>query len=102
MTPRPPIAMERGHRDGPRYGHCWGVRTPVEAQIAQREDSGPHCAAARAEEPVQKYYQRADAIFDSGITSDEVLSKAFEELGLSVEELLQQFESWQLILSKVY
>ncbi|MBA0793867.1 hypothetical protein Gohar_018248, partial [Gossypium harknessii] len=53
-------------------------------------------------EPVQKYYQRADAIFDSGITSDEVLSKAFEELGLSVEELLQQFESWQLILSKVY
>ncbi|MBA0643385.1 hypothetical protein Goklo_027682 [Gossypium klotzschianum] len=58
-------------------------------------------------EPVQKYYQAAEeilkvlkpiilnAIFDSEITSDEVLSKAFEELGVSVEELLLQFERWQ-------
>ncbi|EOX91593.1 hypothetical protein QUC31_003197 [Theobroma cacao] len=64
-------------------------------------------------EPVQKYYQRAEevlkllkpilnAIVDSEITSDEVLSKAFEGLGLSVEELREQFESWQPLLSKVY
>ncbi|MBA0793869.1 hypothetical protein Gohar_018249, partial [Gossypium harknessii] len=58
-------------------------------------------------EPVQKYYQRAEeilkllkpiilnAIVDSEIISDEVLDKAFEELGLSVEELREQFESWQ-------
>ncbi|TYG75435.1 hypothetical protein ES288_D03G031000v1 [Gossypium darwinii] len=65
-------------------------------------------------EPVQKYYQGAEeilkvlkpiilnAIFDSEITSDEVLSKAFEELGVSVEELLQQFERWQPLSSKAY
>ncbi|XP_040936194.1 U-box domain-containing protein 4 isoform X1 [Gossypium hirsutum] len=65
-------------------------------------------------EPVQKYYQRAEeilkllkpvilnAIVDSEIISDEVLDKAFEELGLSVEELREQFESWQHLSSKVY
>ncbi|MBA0787201.1 hypothetical protein Gotri_027674 [Gossypium trilobum] len=65
-------------------------------------------------DPVQKYYQGAEeilkvlkpiilnAIFDSEITSDEVLSKAFEELGVSVEELLQQFERWQPLSSKAY
>ena len=64
-------------------------------------------------EPVQKYYQRAEeilkllkpilnAIVDSEITSDEVLTKAFEGLGLSIEELREQFESWQPLLSKVY
>ncbi|XVE87041.1 hypothetical protein DITRI_Ditri18aG0084000 [Diplodiscus trichospermus] len=64
-------------------------------------------------EPVQKYYQRAeeilkllkpilDTIVDSEITSDEVLSKAFEGLGRSIEELREQFESWQPLLSKVY
>ncbi|KAK8367460.1 hypothetical protein V6Z12_A02G186600 [Gossypium hirsutum] len=65
-------------------------------------------------EPVQKYYQGAEeilkvlkpiilnAIFDSEITSDEVLSKAFKELGVSVEELLQQFERWQPLSSKAY
>lgn len=65
-------------------------------------------------EPVQNYYQGAEeilkvlkpiilnAIFDSEITSDEVLSKAFEELGVSVEELLQQFERWQPLSSKAY
>ncbi|XVE82875.1 hypothetical protein DITRI_Ditri16bG0040800 [Diplodiscus trichospermus] len=64
-------------------------------------------------EPVQKYYQRAEeilkllkpilnAIVDSEITSDEVLTKAFEGLGLSIEELRDQFESWQPLMSKVY
>ncbi|KAG8497453.1 hypothetical protein CXB51_008748 [Gossypium anomalum] len=65
-------------------------------------------------ELVQKYYQGAEeilkvlkpiilnAIFDSEITSDEVLSKAFEELGVFVEELLQQFERWQPLSSKAY
>ncbi|XVF17577.1 hypothetical protein REPUB_Repub10bG0135500 [Reevesia pubescens] len=64
-------------------------------------------------EPVQKYYQRAEeilkllkpilnAIIDSEITSDEVLSKLFEGLGLSLEELREQFASWQPLLSKVY
>ncbi|XVF15473.1 hypothetical protein REPUB_Repub09cG0156600 [Reevesia pubescens] len=64
-------------------------------------------------EPVQKYYQRAEeilkllkpilnAIVDSEITSDEVLSKAFEGLSLSIEELREQFDSWQPFFSKVY
>ncbi|KAK8717455.1 hypothetical protein V6N13_044724 [Hibiscus sabdariffa] len=63
--------------------------------------------------PVQKYYQRTEeilkllkpilsAIVDSEIISDEVLSKAFEGLNLSIEELREQFESWQPLLSKVY
>ncbi|MFQ6665011.1 hypothetical protein Gotur_031908 [Gossypium turneri] len=65
-------------------------------------------------EPVQKYYQRAEeilkllkpkilnAIVDSEIMSHEVLDKAFEELGLSVEELREQVESWQPLSIKVY
>nr|KJB17992.1 hypothetical protein B456_003G028100 [Gossypium raimondii] len=65
-------------------------------------------------EPVQKYYQRAEeilkllkpiilnAIVDSEIISDEVLDKAFEELGLFVEELREQFESCQPLSGKVY
>ncbi|XWS45196.1 hypothetical protein CRYUN_Cryun15aG0115500 [Craigia yunnanensis] len=64
-------------------------------------------------EPVQKYYQRAEEILkllkpilntivDSEITSDELLTTAFEGLGLSIEELREQFESWQPPLSKVY
>ncbi|KAE8735881.1 U-box domain-containing protein 4 [Hibiscus syriacus] len=64
-------------------------------------------------EPVQKYYQRAEeilkllkpilnAIVDSEITSDEVLSKAFEGLGLYIEELREQCDSWQPLSSKVY
>ncbi|GMJ08027.1 plant U-box 4 [Hibiscus trionum] len=64
-------------------------------------------------EPVQKYYQRAEeilkllkpilsSILDSEITSDEVLSKEFEGLSLSIEELREQFESWQPLSSKVY
>ncbi|TYI02092.1 hypothetical protein ES332_A11G247100v1 [Gossypium tomentosum] len=64
-------------------------------------------------EPVQKYYQRAEemlkllkpilnSIIDSEVTSDEVLIKAFEGLGLSIEELREQCDSWQPLLSKVY
>ncbi|KAG4153957.1 hypothetical protein ERO13_D03G026450v2 [Gossypium hirsutum] len=65
-------------------------------------------------EPVQKYYQRVEeilkllkpiilnAIVDSEIISDEVLGKAFEELGLFVEELREQFESCQPLSGKVY
>ncbi|TYG49900.1 hypothetical protein ES288_D10G131400v1 [Gossypium darwinii] len=64
-------------------------------------------------EPVQKFYQRAEeilellkpilsAVIDSEITSDKVLGKAFEGLRLSKEELREQFESWQPLLSKVY
>lgn len=62
---------------------------------------------------VQKYYQKAeeilkllkpilDAIVDSVVASDEVLNKAFEELGHSVDELRELFENWQPLLSKVY
>ncbi|XP_038996897.1 U-box domain-containing protein 4-like [Hibiscus syriacus] len=65
-------------------------------------------------EPIWKYYRRAkeilkllkhiilNAITGSDITSDEVLSKAFEELCPSVQELLEKFETWQPLLSKVY
>ncbi|KAE8709565.1 U-box domain-containing protein 4 [Hibiscus syriacus] len=65
-------------------------------------------------EPVHKYYLKTEEIlkllqpiileeiFDSKITSDEVLTKASEELSLSVEELRGQFESWQPLFSKVY
>ncbi|KAE8671454.1 U-box domain-containing protein 4 [Hibiscus syriacus] len=64
-------------------------------------------------ELVQKYCQRAEeiikllkpilsAIVDSEITSVEVLDKAFERLSLSIEELREQFESWQPLSSKVY
>ncbi|XP_052481338.1 U-box domain-containing protein 4 isoform X2 [Gossypium raimondii] len=64
-------------------------------------------------EPVQKFYQRAEeilkllkpilsAVIDSEITSDKVLGKAFEGLSLSIEELREQFESWQPLLSKAY
>ncbi|MBA0581795.1 hypothetical protein Gorai_023965, partial [Gossypium raimondii] len=43
-----------------------------------------------------------NAIVDSEIISDEVLDKAFEELGLFVEELREQFESCQPLSGKVY
>ncbi|PPD90424.1 hypothetical protein GOBAR_DD12610 [Gossypium barbadense] len=43
-----------------------------------------------------------NAIVDSEIISDEVLGKAFEELGLFVEELREQFESCQPLSGKVY
>ncbi|XP_050205468.1 U-box domain-containing protein 4 [Mercurialis annua] len=62
---------------------------------------------------VQKYYQKAegilkllkpilDAIVDSEISSDEGLTKAFDELGQSVDEIREIFEIWQPLSSKVY
>ncbi|EEF37452.1 ubiquitin-protein ligase, putative [Ricinus communis] len=62
---------------------------------------------------VQKCYQKAeeilkllkpilDAIVDSEIASDEVLTKAFDELGQSVDELRELFENWQPLSSKVF
>uniref|UniRef100_A0A6N2M7F6 PUB2-4-like N-terminal domain-containing protein n=1 Tax=Salix viminalis TaxID=40686 RepID=A0A6N2M7F6_SALVM len=64
-------------------------------------------------DPVQKYYQKSeeilkllkpilDAIVDSEVASDEVLNKCFLELGRSVDELREIFESWQPLSSKVY
>ncbi|PON66695.1 Beta-catenin [Parasponia andersonii] len=64
-------------------------------------------------EPVPKYYQRAeeilkllktilDAIVDSEVASNEVLKKSIEELGCLVDDLREQFENWQPLLSKVY
>ncbi|MFQ6619224.1 hypothetical protein Gotur_001033 [Gossypium turneri] len=64
-------------------------------------------------ELVQKFYQRSEeilkllkpilsAVIDSEITSDKVLGKALEGLSLPIEELREQFESWQPLLSKVY
>ncbi|XVE87043.1 hypothetical protein DITRI_Ditri18aG0084200 [Diplodiscus trichospermus] len=64
-------------------------------------------------EPVQKYNQRAEdilkllkpilnTIVGSEIASDEVLNMVFKGLGCSIEELREQFESWQPLLSKVY
>lgn len=63
-------------------------------------------------DPVRKYYQEAeeilkllktvlDAIVDSEIASYEVLKKPFEELLHYLDELREQFEDWQPLLSKV-
>lgn len=62
--------------------------------------------------PALKYFQKIeeilkllkpvlDAIVDSEIASDELLIKAFEELGLSVDELREVFESWHPLKSKI-
>lgn len=62
---------------------------------------------------VKKYYQRAeeilkllkpilDAVVDSDVASDEVLYKAFEEFGQSIDELRELIENWQPLLSRVY
>lgn len=62
---------------------------------------------------VKKYYQRAeeilkllkpilDAIVGSDVASDEVLYKAFEEFGQSIDELRELIENWQPLLSRVY
>uniref|UniRef100_A0A2P2K1T4 RING-type E3 ubiquitin transferase n=1 Tax=Rhizophora mucronata TaxID=61149 RepID=A0A2P2K1T4_RHIMU len=61
---------------------------------------------------VQKYFSKAEellkllkpilhAIVDSETASDEVLNKAFQELGQSVDELRELFENWQSLSSKV-
>ncbi|KAJ8769297.1 hypothetical protein K2173_002501 [Erythroxylum novogranatense] len=63
--------------------------------------------------PVQKPYWKAEeilkllrpilaAIIDSEIASDELLSKAFLELGQCVDELRDLFENWQPLSSQVY
>ena len=62
-------------------------------------------------DPVQKYYQKSeeilkllkpilDAIVDSEVASDEVLSKLFKELGQDVDELRELIENWHLLSSK--
>ncbi|KAK4749425.1 hypothetical protein SAY87_026874 [Trapa incisa] len=64
-------------------------------------------------EPALKYYKQGeemlklvklvlDAIFGSEVACDEVLNKAFEELLHSIKDLIDSFESWQPLLSKVY
>ncbi|KAE8656029.1 Detected protein of unknown function [Hibiscus syriacus] len=61
-------------------------------------------------EPVRKYYRRPEEmlnllkaiILNAIFTSDEAFSKTFEEFGLFIEELQEQFESWQPLLSRVY
>ena len=64
-------------------------------------------------EPILKYYQKVeeilkllktilDAIIDSEVASNEALKKSFEELGCLLDELREQFENWQSLLSKVY
>lgn len=64
-------------------------------------------------QPTLKYYRKIegvlkllkpilDAVVDSDIASDEELTKAFEELDHSVDELRVLFENWQPLSSKVY
>ncbi|KAL6993813.1 U-box domain-containing protein 4 [Sarracenia purpurea var. burkii] len=64
-------------------------------------------------EPVQKYYHKVedilklvkpalDSIFDTDIASEELLQKAFEELGHSVSELRELFGNWHPLRSKIY
>ncbi|XP_054818134.1 U-box domain-containing protein 4 [Prosopis cineraria] len=62
---------------------------------------------------VSKYYQKveetfkllkpiADALAISELASDEVLNKAFEEVGRAVDELRELFGNWHPLSSKVY
>lgn len=64
------------------------------------------------DEPVRKYYQKIeeilkllkpvlDAVLQADITFEEVLQKAFAELGHSVSELRALFENWQPLGSKI-
>lgn len=64
-------------------------------------------------QPTLKYYHKIegvfnllrpilDAVVDLDIASDEELTKAFEELDHSVDELRVLFENWQPLSSKVY
>ncbi|XP_021758116.1 U-box domain-containing protein 4-like isoform X1 [Chenopodium quinoa] len=63
-------------------------------------------------EPVRKCYQKMeeilkllkpiiDAIVDTEVASDEVLNKALQELGLSIDESQDLFESWHPLASRV-
>lgn len=62
---------------------------------------------------VKKYYQRAeeilkllkpilDAVVDFEVASDDILYKAFEEFGQSIDDLRELIENWQPSLSRVY
>lgn len=64
-------------------------------------------------EPVSKYYGKAeetlkllkpivDALINSELSSDEVLNKAFDEVGQAVDELKELFGNWHPLSSKVY
>lgn len=64
-------------------------------------------------EPALKYYKKIEEILkllkpiltiiiDSEIVSDELLKKAFEELGQSVDDLLELFENCHPLMSKIY
>ncbi|XP_023513136.1 U-box domain-containing protein 4-like isoform X1 [Cucurbita pepo subsp. pepo] len=64
-------------------------------------------------QPTLKYFHKIEGIFkllrpildavvDSDIASDEELTKAFEELDHSIDELRALFENWQPLSSKVY
>lgn len=64
-------------------------------------------------ELVSNYYQKAekmlkllkpivDVTVQSGIASNEVLSKLFKELGLAVDELRELIENWHILSSKFY
>ncbi|XP_057537941.1 U-box domain-containing protein 4-like [Amaranthus tricolor] len=63
-------------------------------------------------EPVRKSYQNVeeivkllkpilDATMDTEVASDDLLNKALEELGQSMDELRDLFESWHPLLSRV-
>ncbi|XP_065873306.1 U-box domain-containing protein 4-like [Euphorbia lathyris] len=58
-----------------------------------------HC---KAEEILKLLKPILDAIVDSDIASNEVLSNTFDELGQAVDELREIFEIWQPLSSKVY
>lgn len=64
------------------------------------------------QEPVRKYYRKIeeilkllkpvlDAVLQSDMTFEELLQKAFVELGLSVSDLRKLFENWQPLGSKI-
>lgn len=64
------------------------------------------------QEPVRKYYQKIeeilkllkpvlDAVLQADMTFEELLQKAFVELGLSVSDLRKLFENWQPLGSKI-
>lgn len=63
-------------------------------------------------EPLRKRYQKMeeilkllkpiiDAIVDTEVAFDELLNKALEELGMSIDESQDLFESWHPLASRV-
>lgn len=64
-------------------------------------------------EPALKYYRKVeeilklfkpvlDAVFEAGIASEELLQKAFAELGHSISELKELFGNLHPLTSKIY